>query len=123
MADARTRILILGSLPGQRSLSAGHYYAHPQNQFWRLIGDVIDRNLQTLAYADRLSALLDHGIGLWDTVAEARRPGSLDSALRDVVPNDLVALVASLPSLRQIAFNGQKAQAIGSRQLSGQVSV
>ncbi len=117
VVDAAARVLILGSLPGRRSLEAQRYYAHPQNQFWRLMGAVIGVDLIALDYAPRLSLLRNHGIGLWDTVAEAQRPGSLDSALRDIAANDLATLVAGLPVLSLIAFNGQKAAAIGMRQL------
>lgn len=117
VVDDRTRVLILGSLPGQRSLAAGQYYAHPQNQFWRLIGTVIDEDLTSIDYDARLRVLARHKVGLWDTVAEARRVGSLDSALESIAPNDLGALVARLPNLRLIAFNGQKADSIGRRQL------
>lgn len=117
VVDAAARVLILGSLPGRRSLEAQRYYAHPQNQFWRLMGAVIGVDLIALDYAPRLSLLRNHGIGLWDTVAEAQRPGSLDSALRDIAANDLATLVEGLPVLSLIAFNGQKAAAIGMRQL------
>ena len=110
-------MLLLGSLPGQRSLAAGEYYAHPQNQFWKLISAAIGKDIQPLCYPDRLATLLDHRIGLWDAVAEACRPGSLDSALRDIAANDLTAVVARMPDLRLIAFNGQKAGQIGRRRL------
>nr|WP_295659580.1 DNA-deoxyinosine glycosylase [Polymorphobacter sp.] len=113
----RTRVLILGSLPGVKSLAAGRYYAHPQNAFWRLTGSVIGVDLAALDYPDRLAALLEAGIGLWDVIATARRDGSLDGAIRDVESNDLAPLVASLPDLRLVAFNGQKAAAIGARLL------
>jgi hypoxanthine-DNA glycosylase len=113
VADARTRVLILGSLPGAASLAAARYYAHPQNQFWRLLGGAIGSDLAALAYVDRLAALREAGIGLWDVVATARRSGSLDAAIRDVAGNDLAALIATLPALRLVAFNGQKAAAIG----------
>lgn len=119
VADARTRLLILGSLPGERSLAAGRYYAHPQNQFWPLISGVIDRDLTALGYKARLSTLLDRGVGLWDVVASARRAGSSDAAIRDMRANDLVGLIATLPALRAIAFNGATALKTGTRQLVG----
>ena len=112
-----TRLLVLGSLPGAASLAAQRYYAHPQNQFWRLIGEAIGRDLVPLAYENRLEALLDAGVGLWDTVAAATRDGSLDSAIRLHEASDLPALVATLPKLRAIGFNGAKSAAIGRRQL------
>jgi hypoxanthine-DNA glycosylase len=119
IVDARTRILILGSLPGEASLARGQYYAHPQNQFWRLLGAVIGAELRALEYPDRLEALLSHRIGLWDVVAEARRDGSLDGNIRDHAPNDLAALATTLPDLRAIGFNGGTAARIGGRQLGG----
>lgn len=119
VADARTRLLVLGSLPGERSLAQARYYAHPQNQFWPLIGAVIECDLVALDYPDRLAALREARIGLWDVIASARRAGSSDAAIRDHDPNDLAGLVAALPSLRAVGFNGGKAQAIGARALAG----
>lgn len=110
VVDAGVRVLILGSLPGEASLAASQYYAHPQNQFWRLLGSVLDwPELAALAYEDRLAGLLARGVGLWDVVAQAHRRGSLDAAIRDAVRNDLPGLVAGLPALRAVAFNGQTA--------------
>lgn len=117
VVDPAVRLLILGSLPGDRSLAARQYYAHPQNQFWRLISAVIGRDLTSLAYPDRLAALLEAHVGLWDVVATARRQGSTDAALSDVSRNDIAALAATLPDLRAIAFNGGAALSHGLRQL------
>ena len=112
-----TRVLVLGSLPGEASLAAERYYAHPQNQFWRLIGGVIGQDIASLDYDARLASLLAGGVGLWDTVASALREGSLDAALRAVEGNALGNLVASLPALRAIGFNGAAAAKIGRRAL------
>jgi double-stranded uracil-DNA glycosylase len=112
-----TRLLVLGSLPGAVSLAQQRYYAHPQNQFWRLIGAVIGKDLVPLAYEARLAALLEAGIGLWDTVASATRPGSLDADIRLHAASDLAGLIADLPRLRAIAFNGATSARIGRRQL------
>lgn len=117
VVGSQTRLLILGSLPGVASLRAGQYYAHPRNGFWRLIGAVIGVDLAALAYCERLAALQAARVGLWDTVASAVRPGSLDGALRAIEAADLRELVAGLPALRAIGFNGGKAAAIGRRQL------
>jgi hypoxanthine-DNA glycosylase len=117
VVDAATETLILGSLPGAASLAAGRYYAHPRNQFWRLAGALIGVDLPSLPYGERLAALLDHRIGLWDVIAEAERAGSLDAAIRNHAPNDLQSLVASLPALRTIGFNGATAARIGRAQL------
>lgn len=113
IVDERTRVLVLGSLPGEQSLAAGQYYANPRNQFWRLIGALIGQEIAGLPYEERLQALLRSRIGLWDTVASAVRAGSLDAAIRDHQPNHLSELATRLPGLRAIAFNGRKSAAIG----------
>src|SRR3954447_19874076 len=82
VADSNTRVLVLGSLPGEESLARRQYYAHPRNHFWRLVGAVIGADLVPLPYEARLEALLAAGIGLWDTVGSATRRGSLDGAIR-----------------------------------------
>ncbi|KAF7961457.1 DNA-deoxyinosine glycosylase [Cupriavidus sp. UYMU48A] len=117
VVDAETRVLILGSLPGEASLAQGRYYAHKQNQFWRLVGDTIGLDLPSQDYDARLQTLLAHHIGLWDVVAEARREGSLDSNIRDHAGNDLIGLIDSLPNLAVIAFNGGTAERIGLKAL------
>jgi hypoxanthine-DNA glycosylase len=117
VVDASTETLILGSLPGAASLAAGRYYAHPRNQFWRLVGAVIGVDLASLPYDDRLATLLRHRIGLWDVIADAERAGSLDAAIRNHAPNDLQSLVASLSALRTIGFNGGTAAKIGRARL------
>ncbi|WP_374523901.1 DNA-deoxyinosine glycosylase [Sphingopyxis sp.] len=114
---ADTRLLILGSLPGARSLAERQYYAHPTNQFWRLLGAVVERPLADMAYGDRLAALRRAKVGLWDVIRTARRRTSSDSDIREAEAHDLAALVAGLPDLRTIAFNGGKAAAIGRRRL------
>jgi hypoxanthine-DNA glycosylase len=118
VVDDRTRVLILGSLPGQASLTAGRYYAHPQNAFWRLMDVVTGCDIGALAYEDRLQALKAARIGLWDVIASAERGGSLDSAIRSPEAADLRGLVATLPELRAVAFNGKTAARLGLRTLA-----
>ena len=112
-------LLILGSLPGDASLAAQRYYAHPRNQFWKLLGGAIDEPLDQLGYDERLGRLAARGIALWDVVGEAVRPGSLDGAIRSVRPNALADFVAGHPRLLAIAFNGGTAARIGRRALAG----
>ncbi len=119
MADAGTRVLVLGSLPGEASLAAAQYYAHPQNQFWRLIGAVIGAGLSDLTYAERMEALRAAGVGLWDVIETASRRGSLDTAIRDHRANALAEFVETLPALRAVAFNGGKAATLGGKLLTG----
>lgn len=111
------RVLILGSLPGDASLAAQKYYAHPRNQFWRLVGEVIGRELTGMKYEERLETLQEAGIALWDVIDEATRPGSLDQKITGARINDIFALAARLPLLRAVAFNGKKAAKLGKDQV------
>lgn len=119
IADRSTRLFILGSLPGERSLKEQRYYAFPTNQFWRLVGSVIGEELHDLHYDDRLAVLRKHGIGLWDVVSAARRQGSGDQAIRDARHNDIGGLKRDYPNLKAIAFNGGRAAKDGMRLLGG----
>ena len=89
VVDERTRLLVLGSLPGDIALARQQYYGNPQNHFWRLIGAVIERDLVALAYEQRLQALLASGVGGWDSIGSAQRAGALDAAIRGHTPNAL----------------------------------
>lgn len=119
MVAPHTRLLVLGSLPGEASLAAGQYYANPRNRFWHLAGAAAGReDLPNLPYEVRLATLLTAGMGLWDVIASAVRPGSLDTAIRAAEAAPLRELVATLPALRAIGFNGAKAASIGRRVLA-----
>jgi hypoxanthine-DNA glycosylase len=113
ITDHHTKLLILGSFPGVASLQVAQYYAHPRNQFWRLIGDLIQCDLVHQAYEDRLVILRAHRIGLWDVIASAQRQGSLDANIRNAVDNPLITLLATLPQLQAIGFNGGTASRLG----------
>ncbi len=115
VVDADTCLLILGSLPGDASLKAAQYYAHPRNGFWPLIGGVLGEDLTALPYDQRLERLRARGVGLWDVIASAERSGSLDAAIRSPEAADLRGLVKSLPNLRAVAFNGGLAAKLGRR--------
>lgn len=118
VVDNETRLLILGSLPGDASLRAAQYYAHSRNGFWPLIGGVLGEGLAALPYEQRLERLKARGVGLWDVIASAERSGSLDAAIRSPEAADLRGLVDSLPHLRAVAFNGGLAAKLGRRILS-----
>jgi len=104
--DAGTRLVVLGSFPGVASLQARQYYGHPRNHFWPILGAIWGIDLAALAYPQRLAAMLEHGLGLWDVYASCRREGSLDSAIEEPVLNDLGSLTRHAPGLRAIAHNG-----------------
>lgn len=119
IARADARLLILGSLPGDASLKAERYYAHPQNQFWRLLEGVAGVPFAVLDYAARLDALMARGIALWDVVDAARRTGSCDGQMKDIEARDLAGFATTLPALRAVAFNGGAAARIGRKLLGG----
>ena len=106
-------MLILGSLPGVRSLERAEYYAHPRNAFWRLAGEVIGADLAAALLFSKAGRLLDAGIGLSDVVASAVRPGSLDASIREPELPTSRRWSAELPELQAVAFNGAKAARIG----------
>lgn len=107
LVSPATKVLILGSFPGVRSLQAQEYYGHPQNQFWKILQAIWPASThETCAssYENRSNWLLERGLGVWDVYASCEREGSLDSAIRNAVPNDIAAL--HLPQLQAIAHNG-----------------
>jgi hypoxanthine-DNA glycosylase len=106
VVQSDTRLLILGSFPGAESLRAQQYYAHPRNQFWPIVGALLGLPLPALPYSERVTALLDHRIGLWDVYASCLREGSLDTSIRDAVPNDLAGLLVRTPVVRLVVHNG-----------------
>jgi hypoxanthine-DNA glycosylase len=120
VAARDARLFILGSLPGDASLAAQRYYAHPPNQFWRLLGSAMGDDLQALAYEARLERLAQRGIGLWDVIGSAARRGSLDQAIRLAEHNRIHHLLDEFPELRAIAFNGSTA-AVAGRRLMGEL--
>ncbi|RXZ38458.1 DNA-deoxyinosine glycosylase [Oxalobacteraceae bacterium CAVE-383] len=105
--DKQTRILLLGSFPGAASLAAQQYYGHPQNQFWKLLSAVLNIDLVSLPYPQRLKALLANNIGVWDVIAACERKGSLDSAIRNAQHNDFAPLKKRCPKLKRVCFNGK----------------
>jgi hypoxanthine-DNA glycosylase len=119
IARPDARLFLLGSLPGDASLAAQRYYAHPTNQFWRLLGAAIAEDLHGLDYPARLARLAECRVGLWDVIASASRRGSLDQAIREAQNNQVGHLLHDFPDLRAIAFNGATAAGIG-RKLIGE---
>jgi len=107
VVDSATRILILGSFPGEASLAAQQYYAHPRNQFWRLLSAVLKDELTPLSYEQRLQRLLTHRVGLWDVLAACEREGSLDAAIRRAQANEFAMLKHQCPQLEKVCFNGK----------------
>ncbi len=107
--DSRSRILILGSMPGAASLAAQEYYAHPANRFWPLMARLLDERQTPSDYDAKIAMLLRHHIALWDAIDTCDREGSLDSDIRNVKANDFTAFLKKWPTIRTIGLNGGKA--------------
>ncbi len=119
IARRDARVLVLGSFPGVRSLAEQRYYAHPQNQFWRLLASVWPEHPQPTAYRARCRWLRDRGLALWDVYASCEREGSLDSAIERGEANDLLGLIERCHRLERIACNGGLAYREARRLLHG----
>lgn len=111
IADTNARILILGSIPGRASLDAGEYYAHPRNQFWSIMAELLQSG-PLPDYSSKIQSLHDAQIALWDVMQSCYRPGSLDTAIAkdSIVANDFNRFFKSHPHIRQIFFNGTAAE-------------
>ena len=104
-------ILILGTIPGDKSLELGEYYGHSRNKFWKIISTITNNDLP-LTYFDKKTLLLKSKIGIWDVAHKANRKGSLDSAIENEEPNDLEGFITKHKNLKVIGFNGTKSQVL-----------
>ncbi len=111
IARRASRVLVLGSMPGQASLEAHQYYAHPRNAFWPIMADLFGFDPDA-SYRTRVARLRRAGVAVWDVVARCDRPGSLDADIVEasIVPNDFAAFFAAHPRIRTVLFNGAKAE-------------
>lgn len=108
--NEKSKILILGSMPGVKSLGEQQYYAHPQNRFWKLMGMFCKvYNLHELTYQNKLKILLKNKIALWDVIQFCERNGSLDSNIQNEIPNNITELLEKFPNIQYICLNGNKA--------------
>ena len=105
--DESSEILILGSIPGQKSLEKQEYYAHPQNKFWRIIFELFNE-IFTTDYTKKIQILEKHHIALWDVIDTCERKGSLDSEIRNEEANKIEELLHNYPNIKAIFCNGQK---------------
>ena len=109
--NIETTVLILGTMPGDKSLELGEYYGHSRNRFWKIISTITNNELP-VNYQDKKQLLLKTKIGIWDVAHRVNRKGSLDIDIKDDEPNDLYSFVEKHKNLKVIGFNGQKAEAL-----------
>lgn len=119
--DAKSRILILGSMPSVTSLSHQQYYGHPQNRFWKIFASLYDTTF--LDYDSKIAFLHRQRIALWDVVASCKREGSLDSNISDITDNDIVSLVKAYPGIQRVICNGNMAGSIYRKQFAGHIGI
>jgi len=111
ISNADTVILILGTLPGDKSIELGEYYEHARNRFWKIISTITQNDLP-LTYLDKKQLLLKSKIAIWDVAHKANRKGSLDTDIKDEEPNDLDNFILQHKNLKIIGFNGKESQAL-----------
>jgi TDG/mug DNA glycosylase family protein len=109
VAKADATVLILGSMPGKESLKQNQYYAHPQNAFWKIMGELVGAHPH-LSYEERLHKLTSSHITLWDALASCERESSLDTHIRNETANDFATFFAQHPHITHVFFNGAKAE-------------
>ena len=114
IVDARSVVLVLGTLPGEESLRRQEYYAHPRNLFWPIVFALFGE-IPPAGYAERLAFILGHRIALWDVCASGERQASADATIRSEVPNAIDVLLAKNPLIRIVAFNGSGARRLYDR--------
>lgn len=122
--DQNAQILVLGSMPGQASLAAGQYYAHPRNVFWRIIAELLQCDPAS-TYPARVEALKSARIALWDVLQSCTRQGSMDAMIeRDTqVANDFRTFFRDHGKIRHVFFNGAKAEACFERHVAGKIGI
>lgn len=108
------KILVLGTLPSIKSLEIQQYYGNPRNSLWKIIFALFEQEY-SLNYNDKISLALKNNISIWDVCYSASRSGSLNSEIRDVIPNKINEIVVKNPSIKTIVFNGQKAAKLYSK--------
>ena len=122
IADRNAEILILGSMPGEASLAAGQYYAHPRNAFWRILSELLDFDAAS-SYPARVEKLQSARIALWDVLKSCKREGSLDAMIEreSQVANDFRAFFRAHDGITRVFFNGAKAEACFARHVPGEI--
>lgn len=118
MADARSRVLILGTMPGPMALEKSEYYGFPGNHFWKILPEILGEPAPR-NYAEKLALLRERRIALWDVIRSCTREGAADSAIRSAVPNDVPRLLKRYPGIHTVFLNGKTSEALYRRHFGG----
>ncbi len=110
VADRRSRVLILGTMPGPEALRRREYYGFLGNHFWPIIQALFGAGGRPLSYPEKVRLVRKNGIALWDTIGSCEREGASDGAIRSVTPNDIPGLLKKYPDIRLIVLNGKLAE-------------
>lgn len=121
LSSGDARVLVLGTMPGKRSLKSERYYEHPRNAFWKLAGQVLGIDVAA-DYATRCAALRTAKVALWDVLMHCERESSLDADIVAPVPNDFRTFFAEHPAIIRVYFNGTKAEDLYKRHVAGNIS-
>jgi hypoxanthine-DNA glycosylase len=122
LADGRSRVLVLGTMPGPEALRKQEYYGFKGNHFWKIMSDLLADG-RALDYGEKLALLRRHRIAVWDVLASCAREGAADSAIRDPAPNDIPGLLARHPGIHTIICNGTTSARLFARYFGGTVAV
>ena len=106
--DEASQILIIGTMPSVKSLAATEYYAHPRNAFWKIIATLFNNGADFSDFAEKKACILANHLALWDNLRFCERNGSLDSNIKNMIPNDFESLLKKHSNIRRLIFNGQK---------------
>lgn len=123
LADSESAILILGTMPGVQSLQKREYYAHPQNAFWKIMFSLFQQLPVPTDFESRKKILTDNHIALWDVLESCERKGSLDTNIKNGIPNKIPELLAEFPNIKAIVFNGKESHRLFTRTFGNKISL
>jgi len=109
IVDSASKILLLGTMPGEESLKKLQYYGHKQNQFWKILFTLYNEPLAS-DYEKQVAFLYEKRIALWDVLQSCEGKGSLDSNIKNEIPNDFKSFFAEYPQIKYVFFTSRKAE-------------
>ncbi len=122
ISSTNSRVLILGTMPGDKSLELQEYYGHPRNKFWKIMASITNSEIP-LSYNEKITLLIKNNIALWDVIEQANRLGSLDSAIKNEKANELNIFIAKHKHLHTICFNGKKAETLYNKYFTKETTI